>query len=273
MAAVDASMSRIPHPALAPWIDELWYHVGPRANRERSLPTASLALTFGPQDTAFRVFDDRSNAGGSVFRGVVIGGPRPRFFLKEAPDRRTVLGVHFRPGGAAAFLGLPLSELAGHHVQLEDVCGREAAVLRDRLEEALDGKARLDLLEQWLLARLHPGRICHPAVAMALSRLRNSPGEAAVGAVVAESGLSARRLITLFHAQVGLTPKRFCRIHRLRQVVDRLVGGEEALAQIALAVGYSDQSHMIRDFRELTGITPAVYRRLDRHSLHQLVQG
>ena len=63
-----------------------------------------------------------------------------------------------------------------------------------------------------------------------------------------------------FRAQVGLTPKRFARVRRLQRLVGR-VHGKAAVdwAEAAATHGYFDQAHLINDFRELTGLTPAAY--------------
>jgi len=58
-----------------------------------------------------------------------------------------------------------------------------------------------------------------------------------------------------------LTPKLYSRINRLRSVVERVArGGEVAWADLASEYGYYDQSHLTRDFREFSGVTPGEYR-------------
>lgn len=84
---------------------------------------------------------------------------------------------------------------------------------------------------------------------------------ARVGEVAEASGYSAKRFIHLFTEGVGLSPKRFCRILRLQAVVNRLaMGARVEWAEVAAAGGYCDQSHLIRDFRAMTGLTPEQYR-------------
>jgi AraC-like DNA-binding protein len=65
----------------------------------------------------------------------------------------------------------------------------------------------------------------------------------------------------LFSRAVGLTPKTYCRVLRFQHVLRRAgTGGLSSLADLAIASGYSDQPHFNREFRELTGVTPAEYR-------------
>jgi transcriptional regulator GlxA family with amidase domain len=82
-------------------------------------------------------------------------------------------------------------------------------------------------------------------------------GRLRVDALAAGLGLSARSLERLFLEQLGLTPKRLVRLVRLRRVLARLEAGSfGTLAELALTCGYSDQPHLTRDFKQLTGRLP-----------------
>jgi AraC-like DNA-binding protein len=60
-----------------------------------------------------------------------------------------------------------------------------------------------------------------------------------------------------------MTPKLYSRIQRLRRVVEQLTRPDEPdWASLANEHGYYDQPHLIRDFREFSGVTPARYRPL-----------
>jgi transcriptional regulator GlxA family with amidase domain len=84
----------------------------------------------------------------------------------------------------------------------------------------------------------------------------------AVGEVADRLGLLPRTLRRRFTAQVGLTPKRFARIQRLKRVVQDLDGhGAADWAAVAARHGYTDQPHLAGEFRELAGVTPTGYLR------------
>lgn len=101
----------------------------------------------------------------------------------------------------------------------------------------------------------------HPAVAYALRALDSPAPPVAVASVRQDTGLSARRFIDLFRHEVGLTPKLFARVRRLQAVLRRLEDPVVApWVEVAVAHGYFDQAHLIRDFRRFTGLTPTAYR-------------
>ena len=72
--------------------------------------------------------------------------------------------------------------------------------------------------------------------------------------------MSARRFIAVFEREVGLPPKLFARMRRLQALLARLGDARAARwAELALAHGYFDQAHLIRDFRQFTGLAPTAY--------------
>jgi AraC-like DNA-binding protein len=95
----------------------------------------------------------------------------------------------------------------------------------------------------------------HPAVTYALDVLARP--EARVAEIAKCAGLSQRRLIELFTAAVGLTPKRFGRIRRFQRATALARKAALDWTRIAHECGYYDQAHLIRDFRELAEVTPS----------------
>jgi AraC-like DNA-binding protein len=70
-------------------------------------------------------------------------------------------------------------------------------------------------------------------------------------------GLSTKRLIAVFRAEIGLSPKAYARIRRLQAAL-RLVGSMSG-ARVAAEVGYFDQAHFVGEFESFVGMTPTQY--------------
>ena len=86
------------------------------------------------------------------------------------------------------------------------------------------------------------------------------PSVVAVSQVADQLGLSHKHFIDCFRAQVGLTPKRFCRVRRFQRALAGIgAGGAVDWAQLACACGYFDQAHFIHDFRAFSGLKPSAY--------------
>jgi AraC-like DNA-binding protein len=255
---------RAPPPPLSAFVEALWlWDGGPVAHaKERLLPsgTVELVINLWEDETAVYGEDGRCQR----LEGAAVAGPHARSCIIDTAGQRQVMGAHFRPGGAFPFLGLPVDELRDLHVSLGDLWGRTAAgELRERLLSAMSPVRKLAVLESALLARVKRPR--HPAVAHALRVFHQGP--VPVGEVVGAIGLSQRRFIELFKAEVGLAPKLYCRIHRFQDALKRMEESPETgLAGLALACGYFDQAHFGHDFRAFSGFSPSAY--LARRSGH-----
>lgn len=168
--------------------------------------------------------------------------------------------MHFRPGGAFPFLGFAADKFADTHIDLSDVWGAAAGKIRDQLLHARLPELRFRILQRALLSRLLRPLEHHPAVSLALMRFDADTSRTMVRRLAREAGLSDRRFIDVFRAEVGVKPKVFGRIRRFQDVL-RIVHRTSAPAwgQLAVQYGYFDQSHLIRDFVAFSGFSPADY--------------
>jgi len=264
MSPVAMLLRRTPTRALAPFVESLWYFDdtadgASRAVRERALPTGSTNLVFRLSSEPVRVFEGVDDEVGNTFGHAVISGARESYYVRDTSRPSSSVGAHFRPGGAAALLGVPGEELAGRHTALADLWGRSATDTRERMLEERSPAARIARLEELLLARLPESAPLHPAVDHALARL-GARGACSIEALAADAGMSHRRLIELFRNAVGLTPKVYARIRRFQAALERSTRGRPAgWTEVALACGFYDQSHLTREFVALAGMTPGAY--------------
>ena len=253
---------RAPHPLLRPFVREVWScaaePVGEsQARIERLLPSGFMHLVLRLDESPVRLLRSPDDAQGDALANAVLAGARTAPYLKRLHARSASGGATRLPGAAQWLFGLDADAIAGRHVPLEALLGAEARHLRARLVEAATVDARLALFEAWLLARRPPV----PGQASALARLLGqSPS---VGAAVHASGLSHRRFELQFRQAAGLNPKAWLRVRRFQAAVKALAA-REALppAELANTLGYSDQSHFIREFRAMAGLTPGRFRAL-----------
>ncbi len=251
-----------PSPPLADFVDMFWLQEGgnPAHEQERLLPDGAMELVFDLRQDAISIYDREDRARAQVLPGAIVCGVHSEYFVIDTASQASVMGVHFKPGGAVPFLGLPAGDFHGTHVALDALWGRFAAELRDRLIAAPTPEAKFRTLEAALLARAARPFTRHPAVAFALREFVAAPHLRRVAEVTEEIGLSQRHFIARFRDEVGLTPKLFCRVRRFQRVVRRIGLGEQiAWADLALDCGYSDQAHCIRDFRDFSGLNPTAY--------------
>jgi len=170
--------------------------------------------------------------------------------------------VSFRPGAAGAVLGASMQELADRHVARDAIWGARGTDLRHELMSTADPGQVFRILEHQLSARIHRPLLIHPAVAHALaSPPVNISSLTRVAQVQRASGYSPRHFGALFRRAVGLNPKHYYRIRRFNFALRRMAAADAPVfGDVAAAAGYSDQAHLIREFREFAGVTPSRYR-------------
>lgn len=233
-------------------------------DREWVLPDGHAHLALRLDGTPLRKWVDGESEARSI-GDLVLAGPHSHAYRKELAPGSGSLGVVFRPGALRALFGVAPHELANCHVALEDVWGLDASVLRERIHAAVPAR-QVEMLEARLLARLRPWHGLHPQVA---SRLGQVAAGMPVAAIARAAGYSARRFTDLFHEGVGMTPRRYAGLCRFARVLPA-AAADTAWTDVALDGGYSDQAHLIREFRAHAGMTPGQYRRAAPRALRHV---
>jgi AraC-like DNA-binding protein len=256
--------SHRPHPALSPFVESIWFsaHAAPLLGREHILPTGSVDIVIPLlQDSVVR-FDGAATAQAPVhYRGAIVSGAHDHFMVRGVPTASAVIGVHFRPGGAAPFFGGALPALRNRTVLLDQLWGPAIVQLRQRLQQARTLAQRFELVESALRERLHLALRVDAVVQRALQALTRDPSAARIDAVQRASGCSPQQFIRRFDQAVGITPKRFARVRRLNALLPTIArcSGPRDWALLAAEGGYFDQSHLIHEFKRLAGVTPSAY--------------
>jgi AraC-like DNA-binding protein len=254
---------RRPAAPLDAFVELLWvYRNEARPRRlERILPRGAAQLIVNLAEDQTRLYRTAAPGTAVVLPGTIFTGVSTRFQIIDTDEQQYVAGATFKPGGALPFVALPADAFCDASVSVDVLWGRRpAARLREQLLAASSLEATLDLLERALLAAWRD-RVRHPAVAFALAAFERRPSLPRIAAVTDAISLSPKRFIERFKAEVGVTPKRYCRLLRFQRAVS---GAHRAVAptdwaRLAVACGYFDQAHFIHEFRDFSGLTPTAY--------------
>jgi hypothetical protein len=121
--------SRKPAPPLSNFIENLWLYDGYDSPhfKERIFPSGTFELVFNLRSDELRIYKATQPDQYERFSGAIVSGPYNGFFVTDAAEEVSVMGVHFKPGGAFPFLGPPAHELADSHIDLEAIWGRTAS--------------------------------------------------------------------------------------------------------------------------------------------------
>ncbi len=171
-----------------------------------------------------------------------------------------LLGIRFREGGAFPILGMPLSELRNELGLLDALDRARLLQLHAQLHAAQSLAARITLLEEWLIGRISLNYTRSPLIPASISLLKTGGWNRPIATLAQQLAVSQRQLERLYQSQVGMSPKQYAcllRVDRARLALKQLDG--QTTTRIGTDLGYFDQSHFIREFNAVVGMTPYAY--------------
>jgi AraC-like DNA-binding protein len=188
----------------------------------------------------------------------VITGIRTSSRLFDYSKNAATLLVQFNETGAAAFFHDSLHELFGTSVSLDTLIARRTvADVEEQLAEAKDNAQRISIVERFLLSELKEPR-SDPLMLEAVRNIKSAHGAVRIKDLLTSLPLSRDPFEKRFRQATGTSPKQFATIVRVRRLIETYPHDRQSrnLTDAALAAGYFDQAHFIKDFKSFTGQRP-----------------
>jgi AraC-like DNA-binding protein len=248
---------------LSEFVEYFWFYrdLALEHSIEKLLPNAAVELIIDLSPSPKKLYDRNDLTRYTECRRAWISGMQRQYIVIGVEWGSSMMGLHFRTGGAAPFFDFPISELTGSVIELDLIWKEEMRSLRDRLLQEAKVSRKFDLLEGYLMAKARGRFTADISVQEALRQLRSCPA-LGLKQLAMQIGLSQKELIARFDRRIGLTPKFTSRIFRFQKALAAIHrGAADDWADVAQQFGYYDQPHFIHDFREFAGMTPTEYAR------------
>lgn len=228
--------------------------------------------------SAMRIFSDGNT-------GVVFNYGSPLFYQNELHGGATILPDSFLygqldtyrnvwshgsirlliavlyPFGAAALLNIPALELRNQIIGCRDCFKTNTESVNDEIASSPDIHDKIRVAERFLLSQLRESGSSNTLVTNAIDIIHVQNGLVPVAQLAALTGSTERQLQRKFEEQIGISPKRYAGITRMQYAL-RMLRKRSAglsLAGIACESGFFDQAHLIREMKNLSGLTPGQY--------------
>jgi AraC-like DNA-binding protein len=187
-------------------------------------------------------------------------------FAQRLTDEGQVFGVKFKPGAVYPFIKTPISQLTDKSLRLEEVFAIDSRALETMVLSLNDEGKMIALMEDFLRAKLPECDENVVLIKQIVDFIVAHRDITKVDDVVSRLNLNKRTLQRLFNQYVGVSPKWVIKRYRLHEAAEQLAAGEVVdWPKMALELGYFDQAHFIKDFKNLVGKTPAEYaKNIDR---------
>jgi len=186
-----------------------------------------------------------------------VAGPDLDPKTEALPADTTVIGFRFSPAAASTWLGISASELVGQRVALEDLWGRRAKALTANIRSRDSTDAVVTSLEALLMGLASPRDADHTMrAAFRLIEAGPPPGAPLIPWLARSLAMNERTMRRRFHECFGYGPKTLDRILRYQRFLRLTATSHSSTAILASEAGYSDQAHLVRESRRISGFTP-----------------
>lgn len=245
-----------PAPALAPYIRYYWILRDDALHpvSERTLPVGCMQLVFHRGKRLLTV--QTSELQPQAF----ISGQSFGFADVVSTGEIEMITVAFQPCAARAFLHIPLHLFFNRNVAADAVEDPELSLLARQVAETEDDELCIRMIEDFFYSRL---AMCSEYNLKRLSAVLNEINlhpQADIAALSDVACLSTKQFGRVFADYIGTNPKDFLRIVRMQRALYTLQQNPGmSFVQVAYECGFSDQSHMIKEFKLFSGYTPAEF--------------
>ncbi len=174
--------------------------------------------------------------------------------------KNNLFGIRFKPGMASLFFRSPLKEMVDQIFTINDFQGCNVDILADYLANINCPQQRILRINSIFQKILSEQPVIEREIQYAINIIELSNGRVSIKDVAQKIDFSRQHLTRKFQRYTGLTPKFFSQVIRINRLIDiyktNSIYGFGDLAQIC---GYYDQSHMINEFKKVTGVAPSLF--------------
>ena len=243
---------------LSPYIKQYWAITdclpANLTHTQRIVPCGTIELNFYLGSKPFSLHAERSIPEHSVVSGQLNG-----FYDIVVSGSLNMFSVTFHPFGALMFFNLPLNEFYNQTIALSQLLKDETHSVEDELSATSDFYKRITIIEKFLYLQLLKNNKPYiiNRITDCINTIKNSGGMADIDQLASRACLSRKQFERHFNEYIGISPKTYLKIIRFQySIYCKQLNPTTKLSNIAYDSGYFDQSHMINEYRKLSGKTP-----------------
>ncbi len=233
-----------PSAALANIVEQFWFV-------DWSLQTDKEHLQQNLPDPNFHLVFENGSAR--------LIGPVSKVFSYRMKKSGAIVGVKLTVGSLNTLLDEKIRSFVNREIPAQDCFGEQINELALKLANNSNDEQRCEMLHTFF--EKFPIKVSTLAISVnkQLTLIRETEHITSVQYLSELTNISTRSLQRNFIKYLGLSPKWLIRKYRLHQALSLLESGEIDIADLVVQLNYTDQSHLIHDFKDMLGITPNTY--------------
>ena len=247
-----------PSNILAPHIKRYWAIENVLDKEEicvqRIIPTGltELLLYFTPRPKVL-------NSNKYLSDNAALYGHQKDFYDIELTGDLSVFSIVFEPQGLMQFFKFPLHEICNQNVPLKYLSGQDGLDLEEKMSEAVTFEQRVCIVEKFLMQNITVD-LEFRRISRIIELIKSSGGNININQLISEACLCRKQFERIFAERVGISPKQYQKIIRFQFVLfQKQQNVDLNMTELSYESGYFDQSHFIKDFKSLCGMTPKQY--------------
>lgn len=168
--------------------------------------------------------------------------------------------VEFKPNTAKYFISEKLNAFQNAVVDINDIWGKSARILSQKIDREKLDECKLEHIENFLLQQLITSK--KSVIDTALHEITLANGFVKIKELSNNAALSLAQFRKRFNEEVGISPSQYSKIVRVNTALKMIEENTKSFTDLTYTLGYYDQSHFIKDFKNVVGLSPKTYQSL-----------
>ena len=198
---------------------------------------------------------------------VVLYGQQTEVTNRYIGHEFLVLQIIFYPGSLYRLTGIPAREMTNEYLDAQHIFSSELRYVNEQLFHAKGYESMINIAENYVLELMKKQKKTHHLIDDACKLILNLNGNISLNYLAKESCLSPRQLERKFADRTGVNPKIYARVSRFDKAF-RLKNSKPMFdwLRIAMECGYHDYQHLVKDYKDFTGLTPTAFHHLENNA-------
>lgn len=173
----------------------------------------------------------------------------------------SLLAVVFQPYFFNLLFGVPAKETKNEIISATDILKNQLLPFQESLYKKDDPQSIINALDLFFLKLISKKNMSELWLIKAQQYLLQNKGTVSLKKLERFTGYSERHIERTFENHIGISPKRYNTIIRLHHFLSLMKNTTEntTMTSLSYEAGYTDQSHLIKDFKNIIGLTPGQY--------------
>lgn len=173
--------------------------------------------------------------------------------------RIDMIAIVFHPLGMIPFLSCPMGEFYNQYINVDNIGDCDLSNLKNLIISEEDINICIQQIESFLLNRLTVLDYNYKRITGSIQQIINHP-QIKIDFLANDACLGYRHFKRVFTEYIGMNPKEYCKVIRFQRALYTLQQVPSMdITQLAYVCGYYDHSHLVKDFKSLTGVSPSEY--------------